>query len=266
MGVMGCVQDPPGSGTGITCGHGATPSTTSPRSPTRIRGAPTNGVGHQEEGKGHRCGPRLKRRRLARSPSLSSSCRADTAPTAPQGTTWSLGTPTFSTRPTWLSASSSKQGQGLNHGMGGGTLRGLRWGARTEIFRRREGYQASKAKRTKARNKMGTGITSGHGATPSTTSPRSPTRIRGAPTNGVGHQEGKGVPLPATAQTPSTRTAPEPALRMISPGRDSKVLPNGFFEPYGFSSMSCSSTGSLMRSSPPPGGVRGSDPYQLFSP
>ena len=201
------------------------------------------------------------------SPSLSSSCRADTAPTAPQGTTWSPGTPTFSTRPTWLSASSSKQGQGLNHGMGGRTLRGLRREARTEIFRRRERISGVESQAGQGQKQDGDGDHKwSRRNAQHHLSPLSDSDTRRSYKRGRTSRRRQGAPLRATAQTPSTRTAPEPALRMISPGRDSKVLPNGFFEPYGFSSMSCSSTGSLMRSSPPPGGVRGSDPYQLFSP
>ena len=80
-------------------------------------------------------------------------------------------------------------------------------------------------------------------------------------------KEAKGEPLPATAVAPSTRTTPQADPSDVLPRSEfQSVARTDFFEPYGFSSMSCSSTGSLMRSPPPSGGASGSDPYQLFSP
>jgi hypothetical protein len=146
-------------------------------------------------------------------------------------------------------------------------LRGLRREERTEIFRRRERISGVESQAGQGQKRDGDGDHKwSRRNAQHHLSPLSDSDTRRSYKRGRTSRRRQGAPLRATAQTPSTRTAPEPALRMISPGRDSKVLPNGFFEPYGFSSMSCSSTGSLMRSSPPPGGVRGSDPYQLFSP
>ena len=130
----------------------------------------------------------------------------------------------------------------------------------------RKGNNPSKASRP-SRPRPETGWGRGSYVVTSHLSPLSDSDTRRSYKRGRDTKEAKGEPLPAAAVAPSTRTTPQADPSDVLPRSEfQSVARTDFFEPYGFSSMSCSSTGSLMRSPPPLGGASGSDPYQLFSP
>ncbi len=103
--------------------------------------------------------------------------------------------------------------------------------------------------RTRSPTGRGQGVTSGHDATPGHSAlPRSPTQKRGTPATGPPRRGRATAASHCSHAVVCTDSQDQPPDVSMQVGIQ-KCLPNRFFEPYDFSSVCCSWTGSLTRSS-----------------